>query len=459
MVDISKHLTRVKQATERRNWALALEICEECMDVAPAELELYKLYVDAAKRKAKETGKPSMFSTMGLPAMSKDPLKVLIGAMKRVAANPDVKSLAAAGDAARAYYKSGTKPMMEPAIYLYEEMLATGLFNAEVLWNLGHLYYERSQEKDEVASIDLALRTLAKLEAAMPNHPEAGRTLKNWEAKKSFMLRNAKGSATDYTSQVASTDKARRAEVMNRNIRTIEDAREVLKYVDEEVKIDATKKDPWLKKAETHRRIAELTQSMDDYAAARDALEKAQAIDQYDYNVVMKIGDIAIEERKLYIRQLEAAQQDTAAAKQDLLQVEIDEYRKRAERQPTELGHKFNLGVRLIQSGQIETAAAEFQRTVNDPKFRLKSHKFLGFCFAKKNMVDLAVKNYTAYLTQAEDTRGDETKEVRYLRARQYEQAKRIEEAIADYSQLVEMDLSYKDCATRLDKLRAESGG
>lgn len=457
MVDISKHLARVKQATERRNWALALEICEECMDVAPAEVELYKLYVDAAKRKAKEV-KPSMFGGVGL-VMSKDPLKLLIAAMKKVANNPDAKALAAAGDAARAYYKAGTKPMIEPAIFLYEEMLATGLFNPEVLWNLGHLYFERFQDKKDLASLDLALKTLSKLEAAMPNHPEAGRTLKNWDARKSMELRNAKGAATDYRSQLSSDDKARRAEVMNRNIRTVEDAREVIKFIDEDLKADPSKKDTWLKKAETHRRLAELTQNMEDYGQAREALEKAQAIDQYDYNLVMKLGDIAIEERKLYIRQLEAAQQDTAAAKQDLLQVEIDEYRKRAERQPTELGHKFNLGVRLIQAGQIEAAAGEFQRTVNDPKFRLKSHKFLGFCFAKKNMVDLAIKNYSAYLTQAEDTRGDETKEVRYLRARQYEQAKRIEEAIADYSQLVEMDLNYKDCAARLDKLRAESGG
>jgi tetratricopeptide (TPR) repeat protein len=454
MVDISKHLARMQQAIERRNWPLALEIGEECMDVAPAEVQLYKLYVDAAKRKAKEAGKAGLFGTMGMPAFSKDPLKLLIAAMKRVAANPDAKALAAAGDAARNVYKAGTKPMVEPAIYLYEEMVATGLFNAEVLWNLGHLYFERFQDKKDQASLESALKTMAKLEAAMPNHPEAGRTLKNWEARKSMEKRNQAGAAGDYRSQLSSDDKARKADVMSRMIRTADDAREVLKFVDEDIKTEPGKKDLWVKKAETHRRLAELASSSEEYAKAREALEKAQQIDSFDFNLVIKLGDVMIDEHKLYIKQLEAGGHDTAEAKQNLLKLEIDEYRKRAERQPTELSHKFNLGSRLLQLGQVEQAASEFQRTVNDPRYRLKSYKFLGFCFAKKNMVDLAVKNYSAYLTTTEDGLSDESKEVRYLRARIYEQGGKKDEAIADYSTLVEMDLGYKDCAARLEKLR-----
>ncbi|HEX3132568.1 MAG TPA: hypothetical protein VHX44_03175, partial [Planctomycetota bacterium] len=397
MVDISKHLQKMQQAIERRNWALALEIGEECMDVAPAEVQLYKIYVDASKRKAKESDKKSMFGSMAMPAFSKDPLKLLIGAMKKVSTSPDAKSLAAAGDAARNAYKAGTKPMIEPAIYLYEEMLATGMFNAEVLWNLGHLYFERFQDKKDAPSLELALKTMAKLEAAMPNHPEAGRTLKNWEARKSMERRNQSGAAGDYRSQLSSDGAARRADVMSRMIRTAEDAREVLKFVDEDVKADPTKKDLWVKKAETHRRLAELANDASEYAKAREALEKAQQIDSFDFNLLIKLGDVMIEEHKNYIKQLLAAGQDATEAKQALLQIEVDEYKKRAERQPTELSHKFNLGSRLLQLGQVEAAASEFQRTVNDPRFRLKSYKFLGFCFAKKNMVELAVKNYSTY--------------------------------------------------------------
>ncbi len=453
MVDISKHLARMQQAIDRRNWPLALEIGEECMDVAPAEVELYRLYCDAAKRKAKESDKKSLFGTMGI-SFSKDPLKLLIGAMKKVASNPDAKNLTAAGDAARNVYKSGTKAMIEPAIYLYEEMVATGLFNADVLWNLSHLYFERFQDKKDLPSLDLALKTLAKLEVAMPSHPEAGRTLKNWDARKSMEMRNAKGSGDDYRSQLSSTDKAHRAEVMNKMVRTAEDAREVLKYVDEDLEESPEKKDTWMKKAETHRRLAELANDAKEFVNAREALEKAQAIDSFDFSIVIKLGDVIIDEHKNYIRSLEAGGHDSTEAKQNLLQIEVDEYKKRAERQPTEMSHKYNLGVRLYKLGKIEAAASEFQRTVADPRYRLRSYKFLGSCFGKKNMLDLAVKNYTAFLDNTEDPMSEEAKEVRYLRARQFESADRKQEAMNDFSSLVEMDLAYKDCAARLEKLR-----
>lgn len=459
MVDISKHLARMQQAIDRRNWPLALEIGEECMDVAPAEVQLYKLYVDASKRKAKESDKKSIFGSMSMPGFSKDPLKQLIAAMKRVGnGGPDAKALAAAGDAARASYKAGTKAMVEPSIYLYEEMVATGLFNAEVLWNLGNLYFERFQDKKDAPSLESALKTMAKLETAMPNHPEAGRTLKNWEARKSMERRNQTSASGDYRSQLSSDDKARKADVMSRMIRTADDAREVLKFVDEDLVAEPGKKDLWVKKAETHRRLAELSADSAEYAKAREALEKAQGIDSFDFNLVIKLGDVMIEEHKLYVTQLKAGGHDTAEADLTLLKLEVDEFKKRSERQPTEMNHKFQLGTKLLKLGQIEAAASEFQRTVNDPRYRLKSFKFLGFCFAKKNMVELAVKNYSSYLTTTEDLQSDEAKETRYLRGRIYEQGGKKNEAIADYSALVEMDLAYKDCAARLDKLRSEAG-
>ena len=64
------------------------------------------------------------------------------------------------------------------------------------------------------------------------------------------------------------------------------------------------------------------------------------------------------------------------------------------------------------------------------------------------------MKNYTSYLSLVEDNLSDGAKEVRYLRARQLEDLKKREEAMADYSQLVEIDLGYKDAAARLDNLR-----
>jgi tetratricopeptide (TPR) repeat protein len=447
MVDLSKHLARAKQAIERRNWALALETCEQCLDVDPANLDVYKLHLDAAKRKAKESDKKSMLGSMSMPVMSKDPHKQLTGAMKRVATNPDVKTIAAAGDAAQKVYKSGVKPMLDVAIFLYEEMKASGLFNAEVLWNLSNLYFDKFNAVKDQAFLDKAIKTMGELERAVPNHAEAGRTIKNWEARRSMEKRNVAGTTGDYRSQLSSGDKSHRQEVMGRIIRTVEDAMEVLKYVDEDLKTNATDKALWVKKGETHRRINQLPE-------ARAAFVKAQELDQYDFGITMKLGDISIEDAKARVAAAAGQGEAEVEAKKALLATEIAEYRKRAERQPTEMTHKYNLGVRLLQGGNIDAAAAEFQRTVGDPRYRRNSHRYLGYCFSKKNLLDLAVQEYKRFLSLVDDHLSDEAKEVRYLLGRQLEDLGKRDDAMAEYSRLVEIDLGYKDVADRLGKLR-----
>jgi tetratricopeptide (TPR) repeat protein len=449
MVDLTKPILRAKQAIERRNWPLAIEICQECIEIEPASIELYRMLVDAARKKAKESGKPSFFSTLRIPALTKDPHKLLAGAVSRLSDNPDGKNILAAADAANNLGKT-VKPMLDVAILLYEEFRSSGLFNADALWNLAHLYHEKfNRDKTAIDQLEKAIKTMGELERAKPDHPDAARLTKNWEAARSLNSRSerAGGGGNDYRNQLASDDKARKLEVMNRIIRTLDDAKEVLTYVEQDLVTNPSDKNLWAKKGDVLRRI-------NDLPKAREAFLKAQHLDPHDFTITMRLGDVAIAEQQAAVKALEAAGKDTTDAKRALLQTEIAEYRTRCERQPTEMTHHYNLGVRLLQNGNIEDAAAEFQRTVNDPRYRRTSHKSLGQCFQRKNLLDLAIQQYTSYLSLVDDALSDEAKEVRYLRARQLEDLGKRDEAVADYSKLVEMDLGYKDAAERLNTLR-----
>ncbi|MBA2480441.1 MAG: tetratricopeptide repeat protein [Planctomycetes bacterium] len=448
MPDLTKHIARAKQALERRNYDLVIEVCSECVDVDPANIDIHKINLDAARRKAKESGKKSMMPTMGF-GFSKDPHKVFVSAFKKIAAHPDNKIIVEVGDAALKLSQSGTKPMAEVAQYYYEEMRASGMFNDKVLWNLAFLYFEKFKETKDRAWLDKALKTMAELEKAMPNHPEAGKQVKNWEAMRSMEKRDQAGTTGDYRSQLASDDKARRAEIMNRMIRTPADAMEVLKFVEEDLVQNQTDKNLWMKKGDIHRRINQM-------AEAKAAYEKGQTLDEHDFTITMKLGDLRMEEAKGRIAAMKAAGQDASAATKELLMVETEEYRKRVERQPTDMSHRYNLGLRLLQAGSIDLAAGEFQRTVNDPRLRRGSHRYLGYCFAKKNLLDLASKQYDSYLTLVDDEQSDEAKEVRYALARVYEDQKKKDDAIKNYERLVALDLGYKDAATRLSRLRGD---
>lgn len=452
MVDLSKHLTKARQALDKRNYDYALEVCEECQEIDPANLEVYRLLVDAAKRRAKEKGgKTGLFGmgSLGMPTMSKDPQKQLSGAVKRVAKSPDLKSFAASGDAAQKLVQAGTKQMTDVAIFFYEEVRATGMFNGEALFSLANLYFERFRESRDADALDRALKTMAELERAMPNHPLASKLLREWEAAKSMVARTAKSAdgKADFRSQVASTDAARKQEVMNRMIRTVEDAREVLSFIDKDLAANPNDKQMWVKKGDIHKQIKE-------YGPARGAYEKAQQLDEHDFVVTMRIGETRMEEARVNVAQVEQAGQDATAAKQELLRIEIEEYRRRIERQPTEMAHRFNLAERLFRTAQIDQAAAELQQTVRDPRLRKPSHRMLGACFTKKGLYDLAIQQYDGFLKLSEDDLADDAKEVRYTRGRLHEQLGKQDAAMADYTRLVEIDLGYKDAAERLGRLR-----
>ncbi len=451
MPDLSKHLARAKQLFDKGNCDDALLILGECLDIDPANVDIYKQLLPVAKRKAKEAaGKTSFFGlgSLKMPAMTGDPHKQFAAAAKHYGKVGDPKALAGVLDAA-IKLAATIKPMSDVAIYLGEEFRSTGMFNDKVLWALAHQYMERfnaSGKKDD-AALESALKVMGELDRAMPNHPEAGRTVKNWMAMKSMMVRNTAGQSGDYRSQVANNDAARRQEVMNRNIRTLEDAREVLKFLDEDLQKSPGDKFLWTKKGDIHRRINEIP-------AARAAYEKAQMIDQHDFTVVMKLGDLRIMEAQERLKALPAGSPEATAAKKQLLDIEVIEYRQRVERQPTDMNHRFNLGSRLLTLGEVDGAASEFQKTVNDPRLRKSSHRGLAICFSRRNLLDLAIQQYKLFLPLVEDELSDEAKDGRYQLAKLLEDRGQTADAIAEYEKLVSIDLGFKDAAARLSKLR-----
>ena len=438
MVDLSKHILKAKQSLDKRQYDYVLQVMEECLDLDPTNLEVHRLLVDASRKKAKEGAKTSLFGSMSMPSLTKDPHKLLVAQAKRLGKNPEPKVIAEIAAAAQGMAAT-VKPMIEVAIYYYEEFVASGLFNDKVLWSLAHIYCDKGE-------LDKAIKLLRDLERAQPNHPDASRTIKNWEAARSMTQRTAAVQG-DYRSQLANDTGAKKAEVMNRNVRTAEDAKEILVFIEQDLVQNSGDKQLWVKKGDLHAKFGPLVDAKVAYA-------RAQALDPHDFTIVMKLGDIAMAEAKAAVDQLTAAGQDATAAKAERLQLEIAEYRKRVERQPTDMNHRYSLGIRLIQAGDIDSAAAEFQKSVADPKVRQKSHKYLGFCFGKKNLLDLAVQQYTSYLSLVLDDQADEAKEVRYLRARILEEQTKRDEATKEYERIVAIDLNYKDAAARLSKLR-----
>lgn len=236
--------------------------------------------------------------------------------------------------------------------------------------------------------------------------------------------------------------------MMGRTIRTAEDAKEVLAFIAEDLKENPDNKALWVKQAEVYRRVGR-------YDQAIQGLEKAQEIDAHDFSINLRMGDVKIAKLNAGIKTASKNGEDVEQLKVELIQFEIGEYRERAKRQPTEMQHRFNLATRLFASGDVDASAGEFQQAKKDPRFRRQALSYLGRCFAKKGLLEIARDQFTECLDLIEDSMSDEYKDVLFSRARLNEKLEDSKAAITDFTELVQIDLGYKDAAQRLAALRS----
>lgn len=135
---------------------------------------------------------------------------------------------------------------------------------------------------------------------------------------------------------------------------------------------------------------------------------------------------------------------------------QLAECQKRAERFPTDLGIRFELGQLLFEAGRTGEAIAEFQRAQNNPHKRLAAMNCLAQCFARRKMFDLAAKTLQNAIKE-KTVFDDEKKELLYNLGLVLDSMGRKEEAVEQLKLIYEVDIGYKDVAARVDAFYAGS--
>src|SRR5206468_10600697 len=62
------------------------------------------------------------------------------------------------------------------------------------------------------------------------------------------------------------------------------------------------------------------------------------------------------------------------------------------EKYPNDLQIRFDLGELYFKAGKISEAISEFQKAQNNPHRRIQAMGYLGQCFARRGMNDLAAR-------------------------------------------------------------------
>lgn len=130
-------------------------------------------------------------------------------------------------------------------------------------------------------------------------------------------------------------------------------------------------------------------------------------------------------------------------AKLEEQQTELEVYRERVEKYPTDLKLKFYLGRALFEVQEYDEAIPLLQEARSDPRNRVRAQLMIGRAFFEKQAFSQAAEVLTESLENYEMTGDELSKQLTYWLGRAYEADGRTDEARATYGRLLRMDYNY----------------
>ena len=205
------------------------------------------------------------------------------------------------------------------------------------------------------------------------------------------------------------------------------------------------------------------------YKEAEGVLERALQVSGSDITLRERLEDTQLRRarQELLVAEKQAKDTNTEAAinlakkmKAEFNKLELEIYRTRSERYPTNTGYKFELGVRLKRAGNINEAIGVLQEARSDGKRKAAVHLELGECFQHVKRYDLAMQMYDHALAASSERDPEQRKLILYRAAvlamgigERDKSAESLQKAHKYLTDVAGIDFNYKDVPQRLDKL------
>jgi len=203
------------------------------------------------------------------------------------------------------------------------------------------------------------------------------------------------------------------------------------------------------------RATAQLYAQQKDFDRALEYLNRIVATEgAADPSLERLISETTLRRVDHLISQLDANDPDQAAQieqmKSERATFLLADAQRRAEKYPTDLDIRFELAKLYFEAGKISEAIQEFQKAQNNPHRRLAAMSFLGQCFARRGMNDLAARKLQDAIKEKQIF-DDEKKELIYNLGTVLEKMGKKEEAIEQFKLIYETDIGYRDVAAKVD--------
>ncbi|MBL9076360.1 MAG: tetratricopeptide repeat protein [Planctomycetes bacterium] len=443
-MDLSKYLENAADATKRRNFSLAVKIYGQVLQIQPdfgeARAGLRRaLFQKVAQKPASKVGALLLGGT-----------SLLVGELCRL--------LGRHAAAARAYERYlAHDPLAEGANLKLGHALrragcprsALAVFEAyataqprclEACRAAGALFYEQGKVPQALAMYEQALKI-------DPRDQESLKARKDLAAEGAL---RSSGIETAQSSRELIKDKEQQRQL---------ERQERLQMSAEEVDQELAELEPKLQEAPDDRkllrRIAKLREMQKDLSGALDLVERLQRLQPDDAELASQAGDLRIRLQEQMVQKAEKRGDEAAAgrARKALAELRVVEARRKVERNPADLGARFDLGSGLLGSGETDAAIAELQQAVKDPRKKNEALFLLGRAFQQKGLPELALGQFDKAL-QAVGT-GVLAKEALYEMGQICTQLGKRDDALRHFTRILEQDIGFRDVARRVEQMKA----
>ena len=361
-----------------------------------------------------------------------------------------------------------TDPMSTGAHKLLADAaLEAGLFKTAIL-SLQILYKNNPKDREIAMELGDALTRAGQNEEAVkvyndmlrlrPNDPEMLQLMKNVTARHTLNeggYEDVAESGGSYRDLLKDKAEAAQLEQASRIVKSDDVAQDLIAQYEARLKAEPNN-------LKLLRNIAETYAQKKDFDRALEYFERIRATEGgTDSSLEKLISDTQLKKFDHLKSQLDtgAADYDQRVAELDAQRAvfQLDAVRQRAEKYPTDLQIRFDLGQLYFQTGKISEAIQEFQKAQNNPQRRLSAIMYLGRCFAKRGMNDLAARKIQEALKEKLNF-DDEKKEMLYELGCIFEKMNKPDEAIEHFKQIYEVDIGYRDVAAKVDKYYSGGG-
>ncbi len=357
-----------------------------------------------------------------------------------------------------------TNECSEGAVTILEDVVGIEKTHVEAYRMLGKLWAEKDDPEKAISYWE-------KLKQYKPDDKEAGKAIRDLSAAtmvRKAEERKAQTGDESFKAMLKDEDESAELEKKAKIIRTDEDRIEAIKFKKEEIKAD-------IKNSRLWRDLGSLYQDLKKWDLAEAAYKKAIEVNPHDLFAAEKIGSLTENRLEQQVDELRAKvsasengggelAKQLEAKETEFKEFKVVEYERRVKAHPTDYELKMRYGHVLMDVAKYDEAIQQFQKAVQDPKFKVQGLNCNGACFLYKGLYDLAENQFQRALEETADPNSEVAKEIRYNLGTVFEKKAgatsspddkklHVENAIKWFQEIMAVDIGYRDVSARVSNL------